>query len=125
MVHYNGENLYMIPSFMYFSIPSVCHLNFLQIPESNESFTVALTSVTGDARIAMALSEAIFTVRHNDDPVVFGNSIVEVREGEDVVLNIVRGGAAEGTYICMCVCARMYVCTNVCVYSSIGSILLQ
>ena len=57
---------------------------------------MVLTSVTGDARIDTALSEATLTVRHNDDPVVFSNSIVEVQEGENVVLNIVRGGAAEG-----------------------------
>lgn len=60
--------------------------------------------MTGDARIDTALSEATLTVRHNDDPVVFSNSIVEVQEGENVVLNIIRGGAAEGINIIMYKC---------------------
>ena len=57
---------------------------------------VTLTSVTGDASIALESSEALVTVLHNDDPITFSSSVTEAQEGDNVVLTVVRGGMAEG-----------------------------
>ena len=75
-------------------------LSLSQIPEQAETFTVALTAVSGDGRLALLNTEASLVIRQNDDPISFNGSSVEASEGDTVVFTIARGGQANGTCIC-------------------------
>ena len=74
-------------------------LSLSQIPEQAEAFTVTLTAVSGDGRLALLNTEASLVIRQNDDPISFNGSSVEASEGDTVVFTIARGGQANGTCI--------------------------
>ena len=71
----------------------------MQIPEDDIHYNVALTEVSGDGQLASSSTQAVLTVRHNDDPINFRNSALESSEGETVELVVTRGGHANGKHL--------------------------
>ena len=68
----------------------------LQVPETEESFTVGLMSATNGGRLAVENTFAVLTVNQNDDAIVVTNAAEEAAEGSALTLRISRGGRANG-----------------------------
>lgn len=81
-------------------------------PEPAESYTVELSSVTGDGRLASSATMAVVTILQNDDPIRFDSSFAQVREGETATFTLIRGGQANGERKVNCnshmTCPRFY-----------------
>ena len=71
-----------------------------EIPEKNESFSIQLTKVTGEARLG-AQTQATLVIDKNDDPVFFSVAAVRVSEGQYANLTIVRGGDGDSVVTVM------------------------
>ena len=65
-------------------------------PENSEAFTVTLTTVSGDGRLASSSVMATLIILPNDDPIRFNRSFSSVQEGEVGTFHLVRGGQANG-----------------------------
>lgn len=68
----------------------------LQIPETEERFSVGLTSASNGGRLAVENTFATLTVNQNDDAIVVTNAAEEGIEGSNLTLRISRGGRANG-----------------------------
>ena len=68
----------------------------LQIPETEERFSVGLTSASNGGRLAVENTSATLTVNQNDDAIVVTNAAEEGIEGSNLTLRISRGGRANG-----------------------------
>lgn len=69
---------------------------FVQVPDDDIHYTVALIDVSGDGELSSSSTQAQLTVRHNDDPIKFRDSILVAAEGETVQLVVTRGGHTNG-----------------------------
>lgn len=65
-------------------------------PEPDETYSIELSSVSGEARLASSSTTATVTILQNDDPIRFGESSVLVQEGETAIFTLIRGGQANG-----------------------------
>ena len=72
------------------------HLLLLQVPETEERFSIGLTSASNGGRLAVENTIATLTVDQNDDAIVVNNAAVEGTEGSTLSLRISRGGRANG-----------------------------
>lgn len=68
------------------------------IPEPNETFSIQLTTPRGGASLADEGTIALVTIRENDSPVYWSQSLVEVEEGVGTVeLEVSRGLLQDGS----------------------------
>ena len=77
----------------------LCTYSVLQIPETNESFTLYLNNISSNARWGdQSLRKATLIISKNDDAVYFAQpTLIKVREGQYANMTIQRGG--DGTNI--------------------------
>lgn len=66
------------------------------IPEANETYTIRLSGVSGDGRLADTATTATLVILQNDDPIRFSSSVSQVEEGDTAVFILERGGQANG-----------------------------
>ena len=77
-----------------------CHY-VLQVTEADISYTVSLVGINGGGRLDDQNTDAILTIRHNDDPISFSGQIALVDEGSSINVTVTRGNRVNG----MCGCA--------------------
>lgn len=71
-----------------------------ELPEEEETFTISLSNPTGGASLASTGTEASITVRENDTPIRFTQTLHTVEEDAgNVVVTVSRGMLADGTQI--------------------------
>ena len=71
-----------------------------ELPEEEETFTISLSNPTGGASLASNGTEASITVRENDTPIRFTQTLYTVEEDAgSAVVTVSRGMLADGTQI--------------------------
>ena len=71
-----------------------------EFPEEEETFTISLSNPSGGASLASSGTEASITVRENDTPIRFAQTLYTVEEDAGtVVVTVTRGMLADGTQI--------------------------
>lgn len=71
-----------------------------EFPEEEETFTISLSNPSGGASLASSGTEASITVRENDTPIRFAQTLYTVEEdARTVVVTVTRGMLADGTQI--------------------------
>ncbi len=66
------------------------------ISEGPETYSIALSVVAGEGRVASTGAMATVTILQNDDLISFEGSVVQVTEGSTAQLNVARLGQAAG-----------------------------